>query len=87
MHVVYLPTHPTILSTLNMPNPLSPDNLDAALVALIRKAWHDGIIQVPRTEGSAPPPPSEDSAGIEDIAAVQRLLDPEGTSRVPNQGA
>jgi len=65
-----LKRNPTILNTLNTPDPLSPDDLDAALVALIRKAWHDGIIQVPHTEGSAPPPPSEDSAGIEDIAAV-----------------
>ncbi|KAF8310085.1 actin-like ATPase domain-containing protein [Clavulina sp. PMI_390] len=60
-----------ILKELNSPEPLSAEDLDLALLEVVRIAWAEGRIQVPHVEGSAPPPPAEEeSAGIEDIAAI-----------------
>lgn len=66
-----LKRNPSVMNILNTPEPLSPADLDAALQALVRQAWEEGLIHVPHVEGSAPPPPDpEEASGIEDIAAV-----------------
>lgn len=63
--------NPAIITALNTPDELSSSDLDAALIALVRQAWADGLIQVPLVEGSAPPAPTEEeNVGVEDIAAV-----------------
>jgi actin-related protein 9 len=62
-----------ILYSLNTPTQLSPSDLDAAILALVRQAWSDGLIQPPFTEGASSSviaASTDESAGMEDIAAI-----------------
>lgn len=63
----------SIIYSLNTPNQLSPPDLDAAILALVRQAWLDGIITPPVSEGAIPivaEPAADDEGGVDDIAAI-----------------
>lgn len=65
-----------IMYALNTPHQLSPSDLDAAILTLIRKAWSEGIISPPLSEGAPLPPLSQQEANaadegvVDDIAAI-----------------
>ena len=65
-----LKSNTSVITQLNTPVQLSPENLNKALLKLVRQVWHDGLIHVPFTEGFTPAQaPPEDDGGM-NIAAV-----------------
>lgn len=65
-----LKSNTSVMQKLNSPTPLSYQDLQAALLKLVRQAWNDGLILVPSADGLIHTVREAEDEGLNNIAAV-----------------